>query len=56
VTLSISAVCPICERLVKVESRGMRADRRRQILVVVRHVPFGDDTGGKDCDGTGRTV
>lgn len=53
---SISALCPVCERVVKVESRGMRTDRRQQILVVLRHTALGDDTGGKDCDGVGRTV
>lgn len=52
----MSALCPVCERLVKVEARGYEKGKRQQRWLVLRHVPFGDDTGGRDCDGVGRFV
>ena len=51
--MAVRGYCALCGRLVTIEARGWWPDRRNQKWWPVRHVRPGDDTGGKDCDGTG---
>lgn len=50
------AICPICERPVKVVPSGFDSTLRRQVLKVARHPAEWTDTGGPDCKGAGRVV
>lgn len=51
--MAVRGYCALCGRLVTIEARGWWPDKRNQKWFPVRHVRAGDDTGGKDCDGTG---
>ncbi len=54
------AVCPECERPVPIVSRGWVEDRdgrrTRQAWQVQPHPRIDTDTGGPNCDGTGKVV
>lgn len=50
------AICPECQRPVKVVPCGFDATLRRQILKVARHTASDDDSGGRVCKGVGRVV
>lgn len=55
-TCSVLALCPSCDRPVKVEARGYVQGKRQQKWLVLKHPALGDDSGGRDCDGVGRFV
>lgn len=51
------AVCVYCNTLRRIESRGYKpGERRIQVWIIEHHPAIGEDTGGKACDGSGRTV
>jgi hypothetical protein len=55
------ALCPHCDRLVRIEAHGHRVDRdgmtvRQRAWIVQPHTAVDDDSGGRQCAGTGRTV
>lgn len=54
------AVCPACENPVRIEARGWVKDRDsrpvRQAWQVQPHTASDDDSGGRQCDGTGKVV